>query len=482
MKILSLMMENVLKIRAIGITPKSEVVEIKGENAMGKSSILEAIVIAFKGDRDLPKQPIKKGAKKGIVKISLDGDPAANIPPFTVTKKITEKGTSLKIEPDSVYAGETPRSFLDKLIGKISFDPLAFINEEGKKQRRVLLDLIGIDVDSLDTEEKNYFDLRTSKGREVKVQQAKIKGFNVWREVKNTKELSVSELSQQLTEAINFNNSINNRQTANASLGKLAIRIRDEYIPSKEEKISSLEEELRIERDALKKMKDELEDKRKEFNAEKALLLELKAKDISTFNQLISDAEKINSKIRDNKKYDDELIVLHSLESEYEKLDMKIETVRRKRIDLLSAAKMPVDGLSFDEDGLLYNDIPLSQCSDGEKLMVSMGISMALNPMIRVLRIKDGSLLGPKNMAILRKMVKDNDFQLWIERVESKEQYDASGGIGIFIDEGEMVEEDGSIVTDIFGHGSEQPHGVVTPGADAKSGVFDKDNLPDDDF
>jgi recombinational DNA repair ATPase RecF len=148
MKILSLIMENVLKIRAIRITPKSEVIEIKGENAAGKSSILEAIIIAFKGDRDLPDKPIKKGAKKGIVKISLDGDPAQKIPPFTITKIITEKGTSLKIEPDSVYTGETPRSFLDKLIGKISFDPLAFINKEGKDQRRALLDLIGVDVDS----------------------------------------------------------------------------------------------------------------------------------------------------------------------------------------------------------------------------------------------------------------------------------------------------------------------------------------------
>jgi hypothetical protein len=56
--------------------------------------------------------------------------------------------------------------------------------------------------------------------------------------------------------------------------------------------------------------------------------------------------------------------------------------------------------ISFDDDGILYNGLPLAQCSDGEKLMVSMGISMALNPTLRVLRIKDGSLLDKTNLAI----------------------------------------------------------------------------------
>jgi len=90
----------------------------------------------------------------------------------------------------------------------------------------------------------------------------------------------------------------------------------------------------------------------------------------------------------------------------------------------------------------LYNDIPLSQCSDGEKLMVSMRISMALNPKVRILRIKDGSLLGPKNLEILREMVKEEEYQLWLESVQGRDQYDKSGQVGIFITEG-VAEGDG---------------------------------------
>jgi len=55
------------------------------------------------------------------------------------------------------------------------------------------------------------------------------------------------------------------------------------------------------------------------------------------------------------------------------------------------------------------------------------------------LRIKDGSLLGPKNLKLLEEIVKEKDFQLWIERVSDKDQFDKSGKVGIFIEEGEIT-------------------------------------------
>ena len=44
-------------------------------------------------------------------------------------------------------------------------------------------------------------------------------------------------------------------------------------------------------------------------------------------------------------------------------------------------------------------------------------MAMAMNPKLRVLRIKDGSLLDDQALAALREQVKEQDFQLWIEVV-----------------------------------------------------------------
>jgi hypothetical protein len=87
----------------------------------------------------------------------------------------------------------------------------------------------------------------------------------------------------------------------------------------------------------------------------------------------------------------------------------------------LAAAEMPVPGLSFatiaDELVVTFNGEPFEQASSAEQLRVSTAIAMAANPKLRVLRIKDGSLLDKNSLAILSQTATDNDFQIWGEFV-----------------------------------------------------------------
>ena len=428
MKILSLMMENVLKIRAIRIIPKSDVVEIKGDNAAGKSSVLDAIRFAFKGDRDLPPEPIKRGAKKAVIEVKIDGDKALGIPPFTIKRTITAKTSSTTITPISVASGDTPRAFLNKLIGKISFDPLAFNNQEGPAQRTALLELVGVDVDALDKKEKGIYDKRTAIGRDLKSAQARVGNLNVWPEVKEVKEVKVEDFSAKIQAAIENNNAIRGRIERNE-------RRKEDVIETREE-ITKLKEDLAAHEQFILSTKAE-------YTAEKEALGEIELIDIDDLNNQLSTTSNTNSKIRDNIAHKKESASLTTIQNEYDKLDKALDTVREERVSLIQKANMPIPGLSFDDTGLLYNDLPLSQCSDGEKLMVSLGISMALNPTMRVLMIKDGSLLGAKNRAILAKMCEGKDFQCWTEIVMDKAGYERDGGSGILIEDGEMVMEDG---------------------------------------
>jgi hypothetical protein len=56
---------------------------------------------------------------------------------------------------------------------------------------------------------------------------------------------------------------------------------------------------------------------------------------------------------------------------------------------------MPIDGLSLESGRVMFNGIPLDQGSSAEQLRVSTAIAMSSNPELRVIRIKDGSLLDP---------------------------------------------------------------------------------------
>ena len=110
-----------------------------------------------------------------------------------------------------------------------------------------------------------------------------------------------------------------------------------------------------------------------------------------------------------------------------------IAALDKSKLDAIKGAKFPVDGLGFDDNGVTYNGVPFSQAGSAVRLRTSVAMAMAMNPELRVIMIRDGSLLDSKNMAIIEEMAKEHDFDIWIEKVNE------SGKIGIVIEDGSVV-------------------------------------------
>jgi hypothetical protein len=98
----------------------------------------------------------------------------------------------------------------------------------------------------------------------------------------------------------------------------------------------------------------------------------------------------------------------------------------------IAAAKLPVEGVEFVGEAIHLNGVPFDQASDAEQLRTSLAIAMAANPRLRVIRVRDGSLLDEDGLRIVEEMAGDRDFQVWCERVDS------SGKIGFVIEGGEV--------------------------------------------
>ena len=120
MRIISLKAENIKKVKAVEITPKDDVVVISGKNAQGKTSVLDAIWFALGGKDNIPSQPIRQGKEKARVVLDLGQ--------YKVTRIFTKAGTYLTVENAQGATFKSPQALLDKMIGDLSFDPLAFIH------------------------------------------------------------------------------------------------------------------------------------------------------------------------------------------------------------------------------------------------------------------------------------------------------------------------------------------------------------------
>ena len=94
----------------------------------------------------------------------------------------------------------------------------------------------------------------------------------------------------------------------------------------------------------------------------------------------IRDIEALNVKIRanlDKERAEDEA---KQYSDKYDDLTSKIEEVRKKRLDLLNGASLPLPGLSVEDKELTYNGFKWDNMSGSEQLKVATAIVRKLNP------------------------------------------------------------------------------------------------------
>jgi len=411
MKIISLKSQNVLRLDAVEITPDGNLIVIGGENAQGKTSVLDSILLAMGGKKAKHQEPLKQGKKKGKVTVDI-GD-------FTITRTFTQKGGSLKVinnNDDNVYS--SPQKMLDELVGQLTFDPLQWTQMANKAQLDTLKSLIGLDFDELDAKRTELYTERTDINREVK----RLEGV-----VQSSKEhdaplveVSVAELMEDLQQSQEV---INDRANDEREI----IRLKEAY---KERKRNITDWKMFI-----AKAEDEMDSLKQVGQNLQAKIDAQDIPDIESIQRQITDADETNANIRSNLVLRENKSELKATRKDSEKISDKISAIDTKKAEALTSAKFPVKGLSFDEDGVLYNGVPFSQASSAEKLRVSIAMGIALNPDLKVLLIRDGSLLDDTNLATVAKMADDAECQIWLERVSSDGE-----GCTVMIEDGNIKE------------------------------------------
>lgn len=420
-KIVSLMAENFKKLKAVEIKPDGSMVMLTGRNGQGKSSVLDAIMAALCGKKLCPEKPVREGAEKGKVVVDMGS--------FKVIRTFTpDGGGSLKVESSDGFKASSPQAMLDKIVGEIAFDPMKFINEyDPRKQREVLMQLAGLDFSDIDEKIKDYKEKRSQLNLEKKRLGVELDKHSVldYDDIPD-KPVSVSGLAKQLEEIQEHNNSISAR---NSELqNKINMRaFQQQNQRESQKKVEELEDQLKQAKVDLREIKLDVEAKNEEIaELEKSLP---KRKDTEAVKQAIANAEELNQKVAMKNEYQSNSRLLEQAQNEYSKLGEQIKGCEAQKAKGLSKANFPVDGLSVDDEGVIYEGIPLAQINDAKKLEIGVAVSMKLNPRLKVIRMK-GNDLDQDSLSTIAKMVEVEGYQAWIEKV------DESGKVGFVLEDG----------------------------------------------
>jgi len=423
MKIKQFTAENIKKLKVVEITPKGSMVQITGANGQGKSSVLDAIEYAICGTVSIPSAPVRKGAGKAKIRLDL-GD-------VVVTRRFIEGGgTSLAVENAQGASYKSPQKMLDDLMGRISFDPLGFTRLHPKEQLEELRRLVKLEInlDEIDQLNEEDYKKRTEVGRLLRGLQSEQDAIAVPENLP-AESIDLTKLTQELAEAGEKNAAIS------------AEKNRRDYAKRRIEELRSAARKQRDEAERLRRLAETIDAEANRIETEADALGEGELKmpaleafvDLAVLTGAIEEGRRHNKLIEDRDRRRQVEAKIAETENEQTRLTNAIEARNKQKTEAIAKAEMPVPGLGFGDGEVLYNDLPLNVASDAEQLRVSVAIAMAANPKLRVIRIRDGSLLDDKNLALIAEMAEKGDYQVWIERV------DTSGKVGIVMEDGQVV-------------------------------------------
>lgn len=401
-KIISLEATNYKRLKAVRIDPDGHVVNITGRNAQGKSSILDAISAALSGAsaKNTPR-PVRDGEDSAEIIVTTDD--------VTVTRTFKNGKTAVKVTNPDGSAYPKPQEKLNSMLGKLSLDPIAFTALSDREQLNALLDLVDLPFDPAKVAEQRaeVFALRTDANREVKDLQAQANAFDPAEYAGLPEaEVVVADLVEEYRAGVDNNESYSRAAEA---VRRAEIRVAD------------LEAELIRAKQAAAAATATYE-----AHPEPVNLDDVKAR--------LDLAEVTNRAIREKAAYSALVARLTASKAKVEALTEEIATIDAYKAEGLAKAVFPVDGLGFDTDGVTFGGVPFKQASSAEQLRVSLGMAIALNPELRVIRIQDGSLLDAESLALISETAEANDYQVWIETVSNGD------GIGWLIEDGELVD------------------------------------------
>lgn len=415
---------------------------ITGENEFGKTTLLEAINTLLSGERT--DNLLKKGETKGSVTMNV-GDDVDN---YKVELRITEanpRGTLVITGKNGMQSNRI--SMLQQLFNYTHFDAHEFVSwsesaEGRRKQIEIVLSLLPHDVQTrileIDAKTAELKESRKPLNQESKSYRDMVDKIIITPDelllIEDYSATDISALVQKMSDASSKNEKrslfLERLDEKRSKLTKLP----DEKSKSKttvEHNIEILDTqiaELTAQKEACNKKLEVIDADYSEL--EKILKMDIQNGnewldinpkiEIEIIQTEIQQTDKKNAILKKSKEKEDWSTNANNADKAILDANTTIEALQNERAELIKTAQLPIDGLSFNEDGLTLGGIPFrhNEVSTSQEMEVAMKLIVAKNPTVKVFKIGQGESLGSKRLQAIVDFADKHGYQGFIEQVE----------------------------------------------------------------
>lgn len=363
-KIASLELENVKRIKAVRLVPTEKgLTVIGGNNGQGKTSVLDAIAWALGGDRYRPSSPERDGSVvPPRIRIVLNNG---------LVVERAGKNSALRVTDPTGHRGG--QQLLNSFVEELALNLPKFMEASGKEKADTLLKIIGVgdQLYLLENKEKQLYNQRLTIGR-IADQKAKYaKEMPFYDGVPETP-VSAMELIQRQQEIL-LRNAENQKKRSRVQELAQELRQTEKTLEDQTDRHRRLLEEQTQTQYKLDRLRENLQEARKtaqELLDESTVQLEADLQNIDA----------INIKVRANLDREKAEAEAQGYSRQYDALTEELEKTRQEKYELLHGARMPLEELSVENGELTYRGKRWDGMSGSEQLKVSAAIVRELNP------------------------------------------------------------------------------------------------------
>lgn len=443
-------------------------VELIGENGTGKTSVIDAIRYALtnKSDREYI---VRNGETEGEIIIETDTG-------LSINRKARTMQNDYKSVKQNGNIVPSPEAFLRDIITPLQLQPMEFMRMGKKEQNATILDMIDFPwnmetirewfgeipadvnyeqnilavLNDIQAENGTYFQSRQDVNREIRAKKSVVEDIKAalpvdydgsrWENV-NVGELytqieQIRKSNEQIETANRLRENYGNKLRAIEASRDIALSVLNNEMAAKgnsidtqlaalKEQIKSLEKEKEglssVRADREKVIQSEYRENVAKHDATVMAYSEYAGKEVQPVDALLKKAEETEKM----KSHINEWRRMLSLQGEIEELTAKsasytkkIEKARNLPGEILEKSTIPIEGLSV-KDGLpLINGLPVSNLSEGEKLMLCIDVAAQNHGGLQIILIDGVEKLSEENRKKLYARCREKNLQFIATRTD----------------------------------------------------------------
>jgi uncharacterized protein YPO0396 len=395
-----------------------------GRNGSGKSTLIQAMMSPM-NSKLIPTEPVKKGETRAKISHTIGGNIHGEYREYTMDIYFTDKDKKgrLVVYNEKGEQIKSPATMIKSIIGDVSFDVMKWLNDDKPKKLNTLKKLTGchVEIDTITNKistakEELKMDKKRAEDLEAIL---KNHGYSKDEIDAYSSPIDIKPLQEQMS-LIAKAQSDYDGVASKVEMFKKENELSAKKIEAASIEISRLQALIKQAQESINVEVASVDANNEKIAKGETWMTQVQRPSVDDLNNKINQAIAHNEKCNNVSRLAEHQSEMLKLKDKIETTKSTVEKMEFQRSEIINKSQLPIEGLSFSEDDIFLNGIPLEegQVNTAKLFDVGVEVAMALNPNLKIIFLHDGSLFDRESLHTIVEKIEKKGYMAVVEVVD----------------------------------------------------------------